>query len=194
MAKHIYTYENPTSEKHLKEACEVLSSEGILALPTDTNWVFAWDAQKVKPLQQIYLLKPEHTKSKPFSLLCSDLTMVSKYANYEAASYRILKKIFPGPFTVILDSNKFLPKFIDDRRKTLGIRIPNRPLILDLISLYKAPFITSSVPDILRRSESGEEFMELPLVLDERTKKKSKLNTSLKLATYRCVVDRHQIK
>ena len=124
MTEHLYTFVNPTSERHLDKACHILSEGGVIVYPAGTNWAFGCDARNVKALDKIRVLKPQHPKERPFSLICSDIAMASTVGNIDHQLYRILKKAWPGPYTVIVKRNRSLPRQIKDKRQVVGIRIP----------------------------------------------------------------------
>lgn len=145
MAKHIYTHINPSNRKHLAKACCIFENGGVVAYPTDVNWAIGCDASNSKALKKILSLKPGHPKTQPFSLLCSSLSMVSQVAFLDHSAYRMLKKALPGPYTILLKPQKNLARQINDKRRTVGVRVPNCPLLLDLINYYKKPLATSSL-------------------------------------------------
>jgi tRNA threonylcarbamoyl adenosine modification protein (Sua5/YciO/YrdC/YwlC family) len=146
VAKLLYTYVNPTSPKDLKEACRVLENGGVIAYPTDVNWAFGCDPLSKSAIEKIRQLKPHHPKEQPFSLLCNSISMVSTIADVDGSSFSILKKIFPGPFTILLKRNRTLARQLKDKRKLVGVRIPDSPLLLDLIQTYGKPIATASIP------------------------------------------------
>ncbi len=148
MTEHIYTYDDPVSERDLDKTIKILNQGGIISYPTDINWGFGCDYANVKAIDKLQRLKPYHPKERPFTLLCSDLKMVSSIANLDNPTYRILKKIWPGPYTVLLQRNKNLARQINDKRKLVGIRIPNSTLLISLIEKFGCPILTTSVPDI----------------------------------------------
>lgn len=146
MAKLVYTFVNPTSKKVLSEACRLLENDGVIAYPTDVNWAFGCDPSSKSALERIRLLKPHHPKEQPFSFLCSSISMIASIADVDGNSFSVLKRIFPGPFTVLLNRNRNFPKQLKDKRKEVGIRIPESPLLIDLITLFGKPIATTSVP------------------------------------------------
>ncbi len=129
--EHLYTYENPVSQRDIARVVASLQNDGIISYPTDLNWAFGCDASNVKAIDRIKRLKPG--KELPFSLICKDISMISQYANVDNFAYPILKKIFPGPYTVLLARNKTLPRQLHDKRRLVGMRIPKRPLVLALV-------------------------------------------------------------
>lgn len=146
MAKLVYTYVNPSSKKDLAEACRYLENDGVIAYPTDVNWAFGCDPSSKSALEKIRLLKPHHPKEQPFSFLCNSISMISSIADVDGNSFSVLKRILPGPFTIILNRNRNFPKQLNDRRKEVGVRIPDSPLLMDLIGAFGKPIATTSIP------------------------------------------------
>jgi len=155
MGEHLYTYINPVHDNDVAKACKVIENGGVIAYSTDFNYAFGCDASKSTALERVKNLKPHHPKERPFSLLCSDISMVSEYAIVENAVYRVLKKAWPGPYTVLLPSSKSLPKQLHDKRKIVGIRIPQNPLLLAIIEKLGKPLATTSVPNISAHDSEG---------------------------------------
>ncbi len=146
MSEHLYTYVNPTSEKHLSRVCRLLEADGVIAYPLDVNWAFGCDAGSPKALDRIRRLKPTHPKDQPFTLICSDISMASSVGNIDNHQYRVLKKAWPGPYTVLLKRHRSLPRQIKDKRPVVGVRIPESTLLRDLVTMWGKPIATTSVP------------------------------------------------
>jgi tRNA threonylcarbamoyl adenosine modification protein (Sua5/YciO/YrdC/YwlC family) len=153
MAKLIYTYTQPTSEKDLRAAIRILENDGIIAYPTDVNWAFGCSPFSKKALERIIALKPLHPKQQPFTLLCNSVSMIAQFAEVSNNDFRVLKRLFPGPFTVLLNRGQTFPKQLKDKRTHVGVRIPDSHLLLDLITMMGQPLATSSVPS---RPNGGE--------------------------------------
>ena len=152
MGEHLYTYIDPPNEKHLKRIAFLLSGGSILALPMGSSWAFCCDASSRKGILGMYALKPAHPKNRPFSLICSDISMASGMANIGPQSYRLLKKAWPGGYTFILKSSRLLPKRLKDKRENVGIRIPDEEITLEIIRYYGKPLAATTVP----RDQNGE--------------------------------------
>ncbi len=144
----LYTFIDPPSERDIKLACDVLTSGGTLAYPTDVNWAFGCDAANPKALDKIKKLKPCHPKDRPFSLICDSISMAASVATIDSQTYRLLRRALPGPFTVILPASKSLPKQLHEKRTTVGVRIPDSPLLLAITAQFGKPLATTSVPSI----------------------------------------------
>lgn len=159
MAQLIYTYDNPPSERDLKRACQVLAGGGLIAYQTDLNWAFGCDATSLEAISRIRILKPNHSSESPFTILCDSISSASDIGHIDTVAFRYLKKAWPGPFTVLLTSTRVLPKHIRDKRKVVGIRIPNNNMVRALITQYGKPLLTTSAPG---KIFSGEEYSRAP--------------------------------
>jgi len=173
MALHLYTFDDPPSERHIKQACEVLSRDGVISYQLDQNWAFGCDAANPRAIDRIRMLKPHHPKDQPFTLICSSISMASEYGNIEHHAYRMLKKAWPGPYTVLLQRSRNLARQLNDKRKVVGIRIPDSKLLAALIDAYGMPLASTSAPfvDELEPAKQGYQIEEkfghgLDLILD----------------------------
>jgi tRNA threonylcarbamoyl adenosine modification protein (Sua5/YciO/YrdC/YwlC family) len=155
MGMHLYTYDDPPAERDVSRAVRILSDSGVLAYPNDLNWAFGCDAASAKALDRIYMLKPTHPRELPFSLLCSSISMAAEYAVIDNASYRLLRKAWPGPFTVLLNATRQLPRQLKDKRRVVGIRIPTSNLLRTIVERFGQPIATTSVPTINLKLPQG---------------------------------------
>jgi tRNA threonylcarbamoyl adenosine modification protein (Sua5/YciO/YrdC/YwlC family) len=146
LASHLYTWVNPVRESHIEKICDVLSNDGVIALPLDVAWAFICDAASAKALDRIHRLKPEHPKTRPFSLICSSVSMASRVCSIDDQVYRWLKKSLPGPYTVLLERHASLPRQIKDKRREVGLRIPDDPLVQAIVEKLGHPLAASTVP------------------------------------------------
>lgn len=169
MAQHVYTYENPPSPKDIQKAVSILKQGGVIAYPTDFNWGIGCDASQSKAIARMRKLKPG--KNKPFSLICADISMAAEYSYVENWAYRQMRRALPGPFTLLLKPNRNLEKVTHDKRKTVGIRIPHCPMLLELVKSLGAPLANTSVPEGREVIRMGWQVAEelghcLDLILD----------------------------
>jgi tRNA threonylcarbamoyl adenosine modification protein (Sua5/YciO/YrdC/YwlC family) len=146
MSEHLYTYVNPTNERHLERISDLLEKDGLLILPMQTNWVFACDATSRKAMQKLHRLKQAHPKNQPYSIACASISMASTMAKISGHNYRLLNRLWPGPFTIIVKSSSRLPKLLKIKREKVGIRIPDEPITLAILEHYQKPLVVSSVP------------------------------------------------
>ncbi|MGE0174747.1 MAG: L-threonylcarbamoyladenylate synthase [Oligoflexales bacterium] len=145
VSEHLYTYINPPNERHLARVCQILADDGVIIYPTGINWAFACDAASKKAIDKINRIKGGDDKH-AFSLICSDISMASTVSNIDHGLYRVLKRLWPGHYTVLLKRNRSLPKQIKDKRQIVGVRIPDSPLALAVVEKFGKPLVTSSLP------------------------------------------------
>ncbi len=139
--------QNP-QERLLRQAVEVLTGGGIIAYPTDTCYAIGCDLYNTKGIAKIYQLK-RRPLGKPFSFICADLKNISEYALMGNYAYKTMKRLLPGPYTFILEASRLVPKILQTKRHTVGIRVPNHPICHGLLELLGHPIISTSanLPD-----------------------------------------------
>lgn len=146
MGEHLYTYVDPPNRRDLDTLVESLRLDGVLAMPGGTNWVFAADPRSKKAMQRIQRLKPDHPTDRPFALMAADIPAVTGMASVDGATYKLLKRIWPGPFTVLLKSGRELPRILLTKRKVIGVRVPVDPLAQAVLEAWGGPLMISTVP------------------------------------------------
>ena len=163
--KILQTYENPVSNKHLSQCAELLNQGGVIAYPSDVNWAFGCLAHHKKAISKLYNLRKDSDHHRPLSIIFSEFSMLSHYADVNTKSFRILNKILPGAYTILLSSHKKLAKVLKQKRPEIGIRIPKRPFITQLVKLLDKPLASTSV--ILPNSSSDGQQLVRPKNVDE---------------------------
>jgi tRNA threonylcarbamoyl adenosine modification protein (Sua5/YciO/YrdC/YwlC family) len=162
--------QNP-QERLLRQAVEVLTGGGIIAYPTDTCYAIGCDLYNTKGIAKIYQLK-RRPLGKPFSFICADLKNISEYALVGNYAYKTMKRLLPGPFTFILEASRLVPKILQTKRHTVGIRVPDHPICHGLLELLGHPIISTSAnlpdgPVLSDPEEIAEKFKpHLSLVID----------------------------
>jgi len=166
--------ENP-SPKHINTVIECLMDGGVIIYPTDTVYAFACHPTKTKALERISKLKGIKKKEAEFSFIFSDLAQLSAVTKgFDKTVFKLMKRNLPGPFTFILEANNSVPKIFNNKKKTIGIRIPDHAVALELVNQLSHPLISSSIHDqdeILEYNTDAEilydEFHEqVDLVID----------------------------
>ena len=160
MTEHLYTYDDPPSLRDIQKITDVLKKDGIIAYPTDLNWAMGCDAISVHGLERLRLIKAHKSKHHPFSLIFSSISMAADYVNINHSTYRILKKAWPGPYTILLTSSRSLPRQLKDKRKVIGIRIPASPLLQAVIESLGRPLASTSFPALHSHSEDVQDDSE----------------------------------
>lgn len=131
-------------QRYINKAVEVLKEGGVIIYPTDTVYGIGCDIFNKDALQRIYDIKNE-AGTKLFSFICADLKDISQYAKVSDYAYKTMKKLLPGPYTFVLPAVKKAPKALWTKRKTVGIRIPDQPIALQLTKELGNPIVSTSV-------------------------------------------------
>jgi tRNA threonylcarbamoyl adenosine modification protein (Sua5/YciO/YrdC/YwlC family) len=134
--------ENPP-ERLLRQAVNTLLDGGLIAYPTDTTYAIGCDLYNLKGIGKIYTLK-RRSMRKPFSFICHDLKNISEYALVGNYAYKVMKRLLPGPYTFVLEASRQVPKILQTKRRTVGIRVPDHPIALRLVELLGHPIISTS--------------------------------------------------
>jgi tRNA threonylcarbamoyl adenosine modification protein (Sua5/YciO/YrdC/YwlC family) len=132
--------------RKIAQVAELLADGGVIAYPTDTVYGFGCDIMNPKAIDRIYRIKNLDPKQL-LSFVCSDLSHISRYAHVSDNAYRILRRILPGPYTVILEATREVPKKLLQKRTTVGIRVPDNAITMELVKALGRPIISSSVVD-----------------------------------------------
>jgi tRNA threonylcarbamoyl adenosine modification protein (Sua5/YciO/YrdC/YwlC family) len=154
----------------IRKVVGVLQEGGVIGYPTDTIYGVGCDLFNPEAIQKIHRLKK--MGKKPLSFICSDLKDISQYAYVSNYAYKVMKRLFPGPYTFILKATKLVPKIAQTKQSTVGIRIPDNKICLALVKELGHPIISTSVsrPDeglYNDPSEIEERFgNQLDLVID----------------------------
>ena len=129
--------------RFINKAVDVLKSGGIIIFPTDTYYGLGCDLFNRDGIEQILSIKNEND-TKLFSFICSDLKDIYKYAKVSDYAYRTMKHLLPGPYTFILPAAKVIPKKLWSKRKTVGIRVPDHSVTLQIVKELGNPIASTS--------------------------------------------------
>lgn len=146
-AEIIELYQGNLDERKLRQIVECLKNGGIIIYPTDTVYSMGCDIFNTKAVEKLSKIKGIKLQQNNFSIVCHDLSNISTYAKVSNNIFRLLKRALPGPFTFILPATGDLPKTLQTKRKTIGIRIPDHEIPLKIIEMLGNPIITTSVKD-----------------------------------------------
>lgn len=160
---------NPEPRK-IRRAVDALEAGEVIAYPTDTVYGLGCDLFNKKAVDRLYQIKGLD-RSHMSAFVCQDLADVSKYAVMHNDVYRVLKKYLPGPYCFILEATREVPRVVQTKRKTVGVRIPNHPVALAICKELGRPIISSTAsrhdePGNPDPNEIDELFPGLALVLD----------------------------
>lgn len=136
--------QNPNRQR-LERIAEVLRQGGVVVYPTDTLYGLGCDMGNAKAVERIIKIKGLKPKEARLSLICQDIAQIAQYAKVSNSTFRLMKRTLPGPFTYILPALHHVPVSMADRRRSVGVRIPNNNIALTLVELLGRPMANSSV-------------------------------------------------
>lgn len=143
----IKIYPDNPNPRDLDRIVDVLREGGVIIYPTDTVYGIGCDITKPKAVERIIKIKGIKPKEAQFSFMCSDLSHISDFARVDNSTFKLLKRNLPGPFTFILPGFNRVPDYFMSKRKTVGIRIPDHPIPIELVKLLGNPILTTSLKD-----------------------------------------------
>lgn len=162
----IYTVHPVNPQRRLIESTAKICKDeaGIAVYPTDTVYGMGVCLSNAKAIDKISRLL-DKDQNRLFSFLCSDFSQLSHYAHITNAHFKLMKRYLPGPYTFILPATNLVPKKICPKRKTVGIRIPDCQIVLDLIAVLGEPIANTSI-NIPGESRGDSEVIR-PAILNE---------------------------
>jgi tRNA threonylcarbamoyl adenosine modification protein (Sua5/YciO/YrdC/YwlC family) len=135
---------NPQS-RLIRRAAEVVRGGGLIAYPTDSCYAFGWHLGDKAPLERVRRLR-QADRHHHFTLMCANLAEVGRFALIETWQFRILKACLPGPYTFLLRATRATPRRLQhQRRRTIGVRIPDHPVPQLLLAELGEPLMSSTL-------------------------------------------------
>jgi len=129
--------------RYIKKAVDVLKNGGVIIYPTDTVYGIGCDIFNTEALNRVRTIKND-PDIKLLSFICPSFKEISNYAKMSDQAFRTMKHLLPGPYTFILPAVKLVPKKLWTKRNTVGIRIPDHPIALQLVKELGNPIISTS--------------------------------------------------
>lgn len=145
MAKLVKIYPQNPSEREIEKVVKVLENDGVIIYPTDGVYAFGALLRSAKAVEKLRSLSGKQEKL--LSIVCSDISMVDKFARIDNSQFKILKRNTPGAFTFILEPSSKVPDKALVGRKTVGVRIPDNQIPLAIVERLGFPLATASVKD-----------------------------------------------
>jgi tRNA threonylcarbamoyl adenosine modification protein (Sua5/YciO/YrdC/YwlC family) len=147
MSEFLKIYEDKPNEAAIKKVVEVLRNGGLVIYPTDTVYGIGCDITNSRALEKLAKIKGVKLEKANFSFVCSSLSNISDYVKQiDTATFKILKRALPGPYTFILPGNNDLPKDFR-KKKTVGIRVPDNNIAIQIVEMLGNPIVSSSIHD-----------------------------------------------
>lgn len=147
MAELIRIYEENPNPREVNKVVKVLKQGGLIIYPTDTVYGLGCDITNMKALEKVAWIKGVKLEKSNFSFVCHDLSNLSDYVKQiDNRTFKVLKRCLPGPFTFVLPGAQSLPKPFK-KRKTVGIRVPDNSIALEIVRALGRPIISTSIRD-----------------------------------------------
>ena len=145
----------------IRQIVESLQKGGIIIYHTDTVYGLGCDILQQKAVEKICRIKKVDPKKAQLSFVCSDLSHLSVYAKpLSNPVYRLLKEYLPGPYTFILPASKMVPKILQSKKDTIGLRIPANNIAMAIIEELGRPILSASLPGDIVEDYTDPEIMQ----------------------------------
>lgn len=139
--------DNP-GQRQIAKAVEILRDGGVIIFPTDTVYGLGCDIMNSKAVERVARIKGIAIEKANFSFICESLSQLTDYARHvNNPTFKLMKQCLPGPFTFILDASTNVPRIFRSRKKTIGIRIPDNNITLELVRELGHAILTTSIHD-----------------------------------------------
>jgi len=147
MAQFIKLYQENPNPREIEKVVKVLKRGGLIIYPTDTVYGLGCDITNIKALERVAKIKGVKLEKSNFSFICEDLSNLSDYVKQiDNSTFKLLKRALPGPYTFILPGAKTLPNPFK-KKKTVGIRVPDNAIALEIVKQLGNPIISTSIRD-----------------------------------------------
>jgi tRNA threonylcarbamoyl adenosine modification protein (Sua5/YciO/YrdC/YwlC family) len=147
----------------IKQVVECLKDGGIIVYPTDTIYGLGCDIGKPKAIERICKIKNIDPQKAQLSFICNDLSHLSDYTkSIDTPLYRMLKNYLPGPYTFIMSASKQVPKILQSKKSTVGIRVPDNVICHHILQELDNPILSASLP-----GEMVEEYTDPEIIWEK---------------------------
>jgi tRNA threonylcarbamoyl adenosine modification protein (Sua5/YciO/YrdC/YwlC family) len=153
---------HPDNPQHrlIRQVVDNLRQGGIIIYPTDTVYGLGCDIFQQKAIEKICRIKNIEPQKAQLSFVCSDLSHLSTYARpLSTPVYRLLKEKLPGPYTFILQASKMVPKILQSKKDTIGLRIPANAIAMAIVKELGRPILSASLPGEMVEDYTDPEVM-----------------------------------
>ena len=131
----------------IRQAVDILRKGGVIIYPTDTVYGIGCDILQADAIERICRIKGILPHKANLSFICNDLSHLSEYTKpISTPTFRLLKDHLPGPYTFILPASKLVPKILQSKKSTIGLRIPDNPIAMALVRELGRPILSTSLP------------------------------------------------
>jgi tRNA threonylcarbamoyl adenosine modification protein (Sua5/YciO/YrdC/YwlC family) len=145
MARILYIHPDNPQPRLIKQAAESIRKGGIIVYPTDSGYAIGWSMDNVGALKTVAKLR-HIDKLHFYSIICENISQISDFALVDNIAFRIIKSHTPGAYTFILPATRRVPKKLQHQhRKSIGVRLPDHKVVIDLVEELGEPFMSSSL-------------------------------------------------
>ncbi|MEZ8823190.1 L-threonylcarbamoyladenylate synthase [Vibrio amylolyticus] len=145
MSQFFYVHPDNPQARLINQAVAIIRNGGVIIYPTDSGYALGCQLENKQALDRICQIRRLDSKHN-FTLLCRDLSEIALYARVDNTAFRLLKSNTPGPYTFIFKGTKEVPRrLMNAKRKTIGIRIPDNKIALDLLEALGEPLMSTSL-------------------------------------------------
>lgn len=138
---------NPSPQK-IQQIVSCLKNDGVIIYPTDTVYTLGCDIYNTRAVEKICRIKGIRLQKANFSFICYDLSSLSDFTlPIDSATYKLMRKVLPGPYTFILKANNKVPKLFKSKKKSVGIRVPNNEIPRMIVKELGNPIMSTSIHD-----------------------------------------------
>jgi len=137
-------YNSNPNPNEIRRIVDVLRNGGVIIYPTDGVYSFGCDIFNASAVEFVAKLKNKDLRKTNLSFVCCEMSQISEYAKMDDLAFRLMKQNLPGPFTFILNGSSKLPKLFKNK-KTVGIRMPDNAIALEIVRELGNPMMTSSI-------------------------------------------------
>ena len=146
----------------INQVVDSLKKGGIIIYPTDTIYGLGCDITQHKAIERICKIKNIDPAKAQLSFICRDLSHLSDYTkSISTPIYRLLKHYLPGPYTFILPASKQVPRILESKKSTIGLRIPDNTIAMTILEGLGNPILSTSLP-----GEMVEEYTDPEIMFD----------------------------
>jgi len=147
----------------IKQVVECLKDGGVIIYPTDTIYGLGCDIMQHKAIERICRIKNINPQKVQLSFVCNNLSHLSDYTkSIDTPLYRMLKDYLPGPYTFILPASKLVPKILQTKKQTIGLRMPDNVICRELVKESGTPILSTSLP-----GEMIEEYTDPEIIYEK---------------------------
>ena len=136
---------NPDKRK-ISQVVDRLEKGGVIIYPTDTVYGIGCDIFNKKAVERIYKIRGLNPKKARLAFICENISQIAEYsAQIDNETFRLMTQILPGPYTLILKGNHKVPKIMVGKRTTIGVRVPENKIALEIVKALGRPILTASL-------------------------------------------------